>query len=350
MVDAATPSAPDLGDTPPPPWAHDKVAPGLALALGVAFVAWLGERALIAGVGRAVLEAIVLAILIGAVVRTWFVRDFSRYAHGAHVASGLILECSIVLLGAGSDLRALVAAGPAILAGVVVIVGVTLVSGTFIGQWFGLPRTHALLVAVGNAICGNSAISAAAPVVGARRDEVASAIAFTAVLGVCVILGLPFLIPLLHLSDHQYGIVAGLTVYAVPQVIAAAYPVSVAAGQAATLVKLMRVLLLGPVVLILSLTEHHSAHLRWWRAVPWYIIGFFVTSALRTTDVIPASMGDVVREGARLLTVLAMAGLGLAVDLQAVRRVGARVGSTVLASLLLMLGLSLALVRLLGVA
>ena len=324
--------------------------PGLALAVGVSLAAWLCERALVALAGRAVLEAIVMAILIGTVVRALFVRDAARYERGAAVASGLLLECSIVLLGAGSDLRALVAAGPAILAGVVLIVVITLVTGTYIGRWFGLPRAHALLVAVGNAICGNSAISAAAPVVGARRDEVASAIAFTAVLGVCVIVGLPGLIPLLHLSDHQYGIVAGLTVYAVPQVIAAAYPVSVAAGQAATLVKLMRVLLLGPVVLALSFTEHHAAHLRWWRAVPWYIVGFTVTSALRTLDVIPASTGDAVREAARLLTVVAMAGLGLAVDLDAVRRVGPRVGATVTISLVLMLGLSLALVRVLGVA
>ncbi|HEY3286253.1 MAG TPA: putative sulfate exporter family transporter [Gemmatimonadaceae bacterium] len=327
-----------------------RVAPGLLLALVVSALAWLGEQLLVAAAGRAVLEAIVLAILIGAAVRALFVRAPARYERGAAVASGLLLECSIVLLGAGSDLRALVAAGPAILAGVVVIVGVTLVAGLYIGQWFGLPRTHALLVAVGNAICGNSAISAAAPVVGARRDEVASAIAFTAVLGVCVIVGLPLIIPVLHLSDTQYGVVAGLTVYAVPQVIAAAFPVSVAAGQAATLVKLTRVLLLGPVVMLLSLTEHHAAHIRWWRAVPWYIIGFGIASALRTTDVIPASTGDLVREAARALTVVAMAGLGLAVDLQAVRRVGPRVASTVLVSLVLMLTMSLVLVRLLAVA
>jgi uncharacterized integral membrane protein (TIGR00698 family) len=327
-----------------------RVAPGLLLALVVSALAWLGEQLLVAAAGRAVLEAIVLAILIGAAVRALFVRAPARYERGAAVASGLLLECSIVLLGAGSDLRALVAAGPAILAGVVVIVGVTLVAGLYIGQWFGLPRTHALLVAVGNAICGNSAISAAAPVVGARRDEVASAIAFTAVLGVCVIVGLPLIIPVLHLSDTQYGVVAGLTVYAVPQVIAAAFPVSVAAGQAATLVKLTRVLLLGPVVMLLSLTEHHAARIRWWRAVPWYIIGFGIASALRTTDVIPASTGDLVREAARALTVVAMAGLGLAVDLQAVRRVGPRVASTVLVSLVLMLTMSLVLVRLLAVA
>lgn len=325
-------------------------APGLSLAVGVAVLAWMGERALVAVVGRAVLEAIVLAILFGTIVRAVMVREPARIERGAAVASGLLLECSIVLLGAGSDLRTLLAAGPAILAGVVTIVGVTLVAGTYVGRWFGLPRSHAVLVAVGNAICGNSAISAAAPVVGARRDEVASAIAFTAVLGVLVILGLPHLIPLIHLSDHQYGVVAGLTVYAVPQVIAAAYPVSLAAGQAATLVKLMRVLLLGPVVLVLSLTEHHAAHVRWWKVLPWYIIGFAVTAALRTGGIIPAAAGDTVREVARALTVVAMAGLGLAVDLDAVRRVGPRVGATVTISLVLMLGLSLALVRALGVA
>lgn len=324
------------------------VAPGLWLAAGVSLLAWGAERVLVQWVGRAVLEAIVLAIVIGTVIRAVAVRTPARAGRiepGAAVASGLLLECSIVLLGAGSDLRALAAAGSSILIGVIGIVVLTLGFGTMVGRWFGLPRSHALLVAVGNAICGNSAISAAAPVVGARREEVASAIAFTAVLGVIVILGLPSLIPLLGLSDHQYGVVAGLTVYAVPQVIAAAYPVSLMAGQTAMLVKLMRVVLLGPVVLVLSLTEHRAARVNWWRVVPWYIIGFAVTSALRTTGVIPASAGDAVREVARLLTVMAMAGLGLAVDLAAVRRVGARVGATVLLTLALMLGLSLALVR-----
>src|SRR5512145_2358410 len=113
--------------------------PGLLVALAVSVLAWAGERAFVAVTGRALVEAIVLAILIGAVVRALVVRTparFAPFARGSAVASGLLLECSIVLLGAGSDLRALVAAGPAILAGVVVIVGVTLVAGTYIGQWF----------------------------------------------------------------------------------------------------------------------------------------------------------------------------------------------------------------------
>ena len=78
----------------------------------------------------------------------------------------------------------------------------------------------ALLVACGNAICGNSAIAAVAPVIGADSKDVVAAIAFTAVLGVLMVLGLPLFIPLAGLSEHQYGTLAGLTVYAVPQVLA----------------------------------------------------------------------------------------------------------------------------------
>ena len=82
----------------------------------------------------------------------------------------------------------------------------------------------AVLVACGNSICGNSAIAAVAPVIGADGKDVAASIAFTAVLGVLVVLGLPLLVPLLRLSETQYGVLAGLTVYAVPQVLAATAP------------------------------------------------------------------------------------------------------------------------------
>ncbi|MHB1069811.1 MAG: putative sulfate exporter family transporter, partial [Gemmatimonadaceae bacterium] len=81
--------------------------PGLLLAIAVSVLAWAGERTIVAVAGRALLEAIVLAILIGAVVRALFVRTPARFApfsRGSAVASGLLLELSIVLLGAGSDL------------------------------------------------------------------------------------------------------------------------------------------------------------------------------------------------------------------------------------------------------
>jgi len=208
--------------------------PGLALVIAVSGLAWIAERALTAAIGRPTLEAIVLAILIGATIRAFWSPAGSLRA-GIALAAGFLLELAIVLLGFGADLQQFIAAGLPLVASIVGVGDAAIFTGIAIGRALGLTPVHALLVACGNAICGNSAIAAIAPVVGARKDEVASAIAYTAVLGVIVILGLPFLAPLFGLNDYQYGILAGLTVYAVPQVIAAAYPVSLLAGQTATL-------------------------------------------------------------------------------------------------------------------
>src|SRR5436853_7003212 len=94
-----------------------------------------------------------------------------------------------------------------------------------------------VLVACGNSICGNSAIAAVAPIIGARGEDIASSIAFTAVLGVVVVLGLPLLVPVLDLSLTQYGTLAGLTVYAVPQVLAATLPIGELSKQGGQVVE-----------------------------------------------------------------------------------------------------------------
>jgi uncharacterized membrane protein YadS len=72
----------------------------------------------------------------------------------------------------------------------------------------------ALLVACGNSICGNSAIAAVASAIEADGDDVAASISFTDILGVIAVVALPGLVPLLGLSYGQYGVLAGLTVYA----------------------------------------------------------------------------------------------------------------------------------------
>jgi uncharacterized integral membrane protein (TIGR00698 family) len=325
--------------------------PGLALVLAVSAGAWIAERAMTAAVGHMVLEAIVLAILVGAVVRTLW-RPPDIFEPGVDFAAVTLLEIAIVLLGFGADLAQFVSAGLPLVASILGVVTIAILTGITLGSAFGLTPVHALLVACGNAICGNSAIAAIAPVVGARKDEVASAIAYSAVLGVVVILALPFLIPLFHLSDYQYGLIAGLTVYAVPQVIAAAYPVSVLAGQTAVLVKLVRVLVLGPLVVVLSLIERRRAagarsQTGIAKLVPWFVVGFLVAGALRSSHAVSVPFADGAREYARVLTVFAMAALGLNTDIQAIRRVGPKVAATVTGSLAVMVTFALLIVRVL---
>ena len=246
------------GWRPAAAWLAD-ILPGVLLCGLITVASILVQRIETTTLGHPYVEAIVLAILVGAVVRTAW-RPGPRWTPGIGFSAKILLEVAIVLLGATLDLPLLLRAGPLLLLGILLTVAAALATGYGVGRLLGLRQPVAILLACGNAICGNAAIAAVAPVIGAEADDVAAAIGFTAVLGVALVLGLPALGQALALSHYAYGVVAGLTVYAVPQVLAATFPVSVVSGQVGTLVKLVRVLLLGPVVVGLSMLHRRSAH------------------------------------------------------------------------------------------
>src|SRR6478609_479029 len=202
-------------------------------------------------VGHPYVEAIVVAILLGTAIRTlWEPGD--RWRAGIAFSAKQVLEVAVALLGASLSIAAIAASGLVLLVAIVTVVVLSLAVSFGISRALGLPVRLSILIACGNSICGNSAIAAVAPVIGASTDDVASSISFTAVLGVIVVLGLPLLIPLLHLTETQYGVLAGMTVYAVPQVLAATVPAGLVSTQIGTLVKLIRVMMLGPVVAFIA--------------------------------------------------------------------------------------------------
>ena len=342
--------------------------PGIALSVAVAAAATVLERIEAITLGGRRLEALVLAIIVGTAVRTTWSPAKTWFA-GVNFSAKTLLEVAVLLLGASISVQTILADGPGLLAGIASVVVAAIAATYGLGRLFGLPRRMATLIACGNSICGNSAIAAVAPVIGADGEDVSAAIAFTAVLGVAVVLSLPLLIPLLHLSGTQYGALAGLTVYAVPQVLAATAPIGTIAMQMGTTVKLVRVLMLGPVVLMLALltrgwrderdaaSPHVTAgdrpaagKLPLHKLVPWYIIGFLALIALRSAGAVPQAALEPLAAVTSTLTVISMAALGLGTDLRAVARAGRRVIAVVCLSLLLLGGVSLALIRFLGIA
>ena len=235
-----------------------RLLPGLLLCGLVTALASILQLIEMRLAGEAYLEALVLAILLGVAIRTAW-EPGPRWHDGIVFSAKTLLEIAVVLLGASVSVRTVLALGPALLGGIVAVVAVAILTSYAIGRALGLKQRMAILVACGNSICGNSAIAAVAPVIGADGDEIAASIAFTAVLGVIVVLVLPLLVPVLLLSLTQYGVLAGLTVYAVPQVLAATLPIGALSNQVGTVVKLVRVLMLGPVVLCLSLLTRPPA-------------------------------------------------------------------------------------------
>lgn len=304
-------------------------------------------------VGHPYVEAIVIAILLGTAIRTLW-EPGRRWRAGIAFSAKQLLEIAVALLGASLTFAAIGASGFVLLGSVVALVILSLAVSFGISRSLGLPVRLSILIASGNSICGNSAIAAVAPVIGASTDDVASSISFTAVLGVIVVLGLPLMIPLLQLSETQYGILAGMTVYAVPQVLAATVPAGLVSTQVGTLVKLIRVMMLGPVVACIAVAARGlrgdrapggSRQNGFFQAVPWFIVAFFVLATLRSLSWMPDAAVFPIQKMAGILTVTSMAALGLGVDLRVIGRVGGKVTAAVTLSLLFLLGISLCLVH-----
>ena len=157
------------------------IVPGVLLCVAITLLATLVQTVEQRLVGEPYLEALVLAILLGVAIRSAWTPG-ALWTPGIKFSAKMLLEIAVVLLGASVSVRTVLAIGPGMLVGIAVIVALAIVSSYGISRVLGLPRRMAILVACGNSICGNSAIAAVAPVIGAHGDDVASSIAFTAVL------------------------------------------------------------------------------------------------------------------------------------------------------------------------
>ena len=141
-----------------------RLGPGLLLCLGVTAVATALEAIEARLAGRAWLEAIVLAILVGTAVRTAWTPG-KRWTPGIKFSAKFLLEVAVVLLGASVSANTVLAAGPGLLVGIAVVVVLAITASYGMSRLLGLPHRMATLVACGNSICCNSAIADVAGVV-----------------------------------------------------------------------------------------------------------------------------------------------------------------------------------------
>ncbi len=293
--------------------------------LGIASVALVVAVAVASAVE--LLGAIVVAVGLGIVVRNLGVLPAAAEP-GLTFAAKKLLRVGIVLLGFRLALTDLLDIGAPALAVVVVIVVTTLVATTWLGQRLGLPRELALLTGTGYAICGASAIAAMREVIDADDDAPAFAIALVTIFGTASIVVLPLLAQLGGLSVEAFGQWAGSAVHDVGQVVATAAAGGDDALAVAVVVKLTRVLLLGPVLVAVGL---------WWRRragvdatgtrpplVPLFIVGFVLAAAIRTSGVLGEQVIGGLRTLEGWLLAIALFGLGTGVRITRLRQVGGR--------------------------
>jgi uncharacterized integral membrane protein (TIGR00698 family) len=321
------------------------LGPGLVIAGMVALAAsWLAEHY--------ATPVMLFALLLGIAVN--FLSKDERCRPGLDFASRTVLRLGVALLGARITLEQIQSLGGGavvLTAGAVVL---TILCGVLLARITGLPRNFGLLTGGSVAICGASAALAIASVLPRgpdhERDTIMTVVAVTALSTIAMVL-YPVLAAAIGFDEHTTGIFLGATIHDVAQVVGAGYSVSTQAGDTATIVKLFRVALLLPVVLVISFMlqraraaelggEERSALL------PSFLVGFALLVLVNSLGWLPASVAGVLQEGSRWCLVVAIAALGTKTSLGDLARVGWRpvaiiVGETVFVGLLVLGGLLL---------
>ncbi|WP_051829973.1 MULTISPECIES: YeiH family protein [Streptomyces] len=333
-------------------------APGLLLAaLGVA--AAVGVHAVVPAVPKltaAVVLGMAAAHLPG--LRP-VVRGVAR--SGLSTAGKRLMRLGIVLLGLKLSLDDVLGLGWATVAMVLAVVAATFAGTLWLGRRLGLPGDQPLLVATGYSICGASAIGAVSQAAGSEEEDVAASVALVTLCGTLAIAVLPLLQQPLGLGEVEFGRWVGASVHDVGQVVATAQTGGVGALREAVLVKLMRVVLLAPLVAGVAVVVRRN--LRGAAAgsgggsggaensvkagsrptiVPLFVAGFLAMIVLRTTGVLPERALGLAGDAQELLLAAALFGLGSAVHLPTMIRTGGRIALLGLGSWVVVAGASYA--------
>jgi uncharacterized integral membrane protein (TIGR00698 family) len=242
------------------------------------------------------------------------------------------LKAGIVLLGARFLLGDVVRLGAVSLALVAVEIAVAIAFMTWLGRVFGLKPKLTTLLAVGSSVCGVSAIIATQGAINADEEDASVAITAILVLGGISLVFFPLIGHALGLSDHAYGMWAGLGVDNTAEATAAGALYSDAAGKVAVLAKTTRNALIGFVVLGYALywarqgqaaaVEHRARFL--WQKFPVFVLGFLFISILATAHVFNKEQVTSLANLSRWAFLLTFAGVGLRTDLRQLRTLGVR--------------------------
>ncbi|MEO8027229.1 MAG: putative sulfate exporter family transporter [Bryobacteraceae bacterium] len=274
------------------------------------------------GVRRPV-SAAILAIVAGAVVRN--VTTVSGEAlRGSKSIVKRVIPWTIVLIGASLSAHHVATVGWRAAVVILLCLGFAMAAAWLIGRLLGVETRTSLLIGAGTAICGNSAIIAVAPMIDAGDEDLFLSVGTINLLGLVMMFSAPALGVWMGMNDQQFAVWSGTTIHAVPQVVAAGFAFSQKAGALATLVKLVRVAMLAPLLLVIAFAAarrgDRTKQVDYRRLVPLFLWGFLGLFALNSLGWLP--FASQITEAGEILLTLSMAAMGLEVSLRSLLRVG----------------------------
>jgi uncharacterized integral membrane protein (TIGR00698 family) len=322
------------------------VTPGLLIAFALAVAGnFLADRlALSLGLGAGAISGIMVAILLGLALGN-LLKLPAALKPGISFAVKRVLRLGIVLLGLKLSIVEVGSIGFKSLPVIMVTIPAAILIVTYLGRRLGLPDRLGTLIAVGTSICGNTAIVAVSPTIGAKEEETSYAVACITVFGLFAMLAYPFVAHWLFGGDpFKAGLFLGSSVHDTSQVAGAGmvysdYYHDAQALNVATVTKLERNLSMLLVIPLMSILYHRrssegTAPPPWWTMVPLFVLGFACMSALRTIgDLGGRPFGlltpeqwhaflDVSKHVSAYCLGIAMAGVGLGTSIKGLRAMG----------------------------
>jgi uncharacterized integral membrane protein (TIGR00698 family) len=301
------------------------LAGGVLVSLLAALVAW--QSAALGWNHNLRLSPLTLAILAGMLLGNTIPTRFIERLHpGLRFSQGTILRFGIILYGLRLTLNDVFRLGPRALALDVTVIGCVLVGGFWIGtRVLGLDPDTALLVSAGSGICGAAAVLATDRVIDSESHKASIAVATVVVFGTLAMFVYPLLYPLTGFTERQFGIYTGATIHEVAQVVAAGRAVSQSASDTAVITKMLRVLLLAPVLLLVGrIRRKQMGESSRQISFPWFVLWFGAVIAVQSLYAPPARMRASLIELDTVLLCSAMFALGVGTRWNQVSRAGTR--------------------------
>jgi uncharacterized integral membrane protein (TIGR00698 family) len=276
---------------------------------------------------------------------------------GTALAGKKLMRIGVALLGAQVSVISLQAIGIKGVITVILVVSFTIFGILALSKLFKMSGDLGLLIGVGFGVCGATAVAAIRPQTRATQEETSYAIALISLCGTLSIFVLPFLGQVMGLSDQTFGAWAGAAVHDVGQVIATASVWSDEAVKSAIVIKLARVCLLAPRVLILSI--RHRAYLKSTSQsgessvkvplIPFFVLGFIAVALAYNLFDIPPALHDVTVLTSKVLLGAGLVALGSGVRWKSIRAIGPRPMVMGMLAWIIVAGIALAAVRFTGI-
>ena len=261
--------------------------------------------------------AIIIGMIVGNIFYSTFHAEESEFKSGVKFAEKDLLMFAIALMGINLNFTMLANLGVKTILIIVLGMAFTIFMGVLLGKLFKLNPKLSLMIGIGNGVCGSSAIAATFSIAKVKSNDVGISIALVNLMGTIGIFLAPFLAHLLGFTDIQAGVFTGNTLQAVGQAVAAGFSISDEAGHYATVVKMGRVLLLVPLVLILiyiakkeSVNDEEVSQ-KGKIGIPSFILWFVFFSVIASLGLLPKEVETLIGSVSHYITLIAMSAIGL---------------------------------------